>query len=72
MHCITAPGAFICSFRAPEPSECHELIWSQGRACRKCWYRKCDYAGLPKSDVDQKERARWKEKHQKLRVTSTK
>lgn len=64
MHCITAPNAIMCSFRCPEPAECHDLIWSEGKACKACAYKKCEYAGLVKREVDKKETARWKEKRE--------
>lgn len=45
MTCIITGGAFICSTRSPCPTECRDLTWSEGRACRKCAYRRCEFAG---------------------------
>ena len=50
----------LCDFREePGDTECWEVVWSVGRACRKC-YRECYRKGWEKARVmaDNAERVR--------------
>jgi hypothetical protein len=44
---------FICAhFEIPGEYECREVIWSEGKSCRKCPLHECYRNGWHKNQVD--------------------
>jgi tRNA A22 N-methylase len=59
----------VCDFRysVKGDGKCYELVWSNGKSCRKCYVKDCPYCGKLKKELDKEMKEKNKKEKQEFR-----